>query len=186
MNFKDPFTILLDNLILDDKSAYLGGQITSIDVVRETMTVMVDVSFPKVFEPKYEKALREEVINFFVNLQGYKDCKFKISFEDNKLTNEMLVKYYEYILSALSEKKHRYGCLNTFDKILEDEVVKVFCASEENKEIIAPLLKDVEKSFERLGLNVKCVISVSPFVASLEQKTEETKKYLNIKIILIR
>lgn len=176
MNFKDPFTILLDNLILDDKSAYLGGQITSIDVVRETMTVMVDVSFPKVFEPKYEKALREEVINFFVNLQGYKDCKFKISFEDNKLTNEMLVKYYEYILSALSEKKHRYGCLNTFDKILEDEVVKVFCASEENKEIIAPLLKDVEKSFERLGLNVKCVISVSPFVASLEQKTEETKK----------
>ena len=176
MTNHEKFKVLLDSLVLDNKAALADGELKEITIDKNSMIATVCVTFPNVLPIRIESKFRQELVKFFVEIQKYTDCNLVVDYVDKTVSDEVLKDYYQYLLDYYSSRHSRYGILNTFNKVIENQTIKFYCAAEEDKVILEQLLNNFSKAFTNYGLDVKVEVSLSPFEQSLSQKIENNHK----------
>lgn len=156
---------------LDEKTK--NGKFTHLTIMKETLTICITLSFPKVLNVDTVVFLRRKLTDFFVGDNMYKKIEIKFEYDDYSVSENTLLAYYDYILSVFETRRARFSFLKLLNKACIDGNVKVYVASEEEVVTISPLLEEINKIFILYGLKAKCLPEISSFEVSTQALIDE-------------
>lgn len=160
-----------------------NGRFSNLVIKKEEMTISMVLSFPKVLNVDTVVFLRRKLADFFVGDNMYNKIAISFVYDDQTVNEELMFKYYDYILSTLEVKKARFSFLKLMNKGFFDGNIKVYVATEEEVPTIEPLLEEINKIFELFGLSSKCLVEVSNFEVSTQSLIDERIHNEDVKIM---
>ncbi len=150
-----------------------NGKFTRLLIKKETMTINMTLSFPKVISVDSVVFLRRKLTDFFVNDNMYKKINIEFKYDDNSIDDDTLNKYFDYILSVFETKKPRYSIIKLINHAAINGNVKLFVANEDEMPTLLPMLDEINKIFKLYGLTSKCILEVSNFEVPIQSLIEE-------------
>ena len=167
------FLNILKDIGIEVNDEIKEGKFSKLTIKRETMTIKITLSFPKVISVDTVVFLRRKFTEFFVGEDMYRKMTIDFKYDDNTISDDMLEKYYNYIIGIFVANKHRYTILNPIHKSCIDGNVKMFVATEDEIQTIQPLLNEINKIFKLYGLKSKCIGEISNFEVPIQTLIQE-------------
>ena len=177
------FLNVMNDLGITVNDEIKDGKFEKLVIKKETKTINMTLSFPKVLSVETVVFLRRKLTDFFVSDSMYKKINIEFKYEDNTIDDDSLMNYFEYILSVFETKKTRYSIIKLINKAAINGNIKLYVANEEEMPAISPMLDEINKILKLYGLNSKCLLEISNFeipIQSLidEQIEKEDKKLM--------
>ena len=92
------FLNIMNNIGITITDEIKDGKFTKLVIKKETMTINITLSFPKVIKVDTVVFLRRKFTDFFVSDSMYRKINIEFKYDDNSIDDEMLTKYFDYIL----------------------------------------------------------------------------------------
>lgn len=156
---------------LDEET--INGKFSHLSITKDTMTLYITLSFPKVLNVDTVVFLRRKLSDFFVNDEMYKKIEISFEYDDYSVSENQLISYFEYILSVFETKRARFSFLKLLNKTCVDGNIKLFVAEEDEIATVTPLLEDINRIFILYGLKAKCIVEVSSFEIPVQTLIDE-------------
>ena len=149
------------------------GKFSKLVIKKETMTINMTLSFPKVISVDNVVFLRKKLSDFFVGDNMYKKINIEFKYDDDNISDELLENYYIYILSVFEQNKPRYAILKPINRSCINGDVKLFVATDDEVQTVEPLLVEMNKIFKLYGLKAKCLVEISNFEIPIQKLIED-------------
>ena len=149
------------------------GKFTRLVIKKEEMTISMTLSFPKVISVDTVVFLRRRLSDFFVSDNMYTKLNIEFQYEDCTVDEQLMFRYYDYILSVFEVKRSRFSFLKLLNKSFIDGNIKVFVATEEEIPTVEPLLGEINKIFKLYGLKGQCAVEISSFEVPTQSLIDE-------------
>ena len=94
------FLNVMNDLGITVNDEIKDGKFEKLVIKKETMTINMTLSFPKVLSVETVVFLRRKLTDFFVSDSMYKKINIEFKYEDNTIDDDSLMNYFEYILSV--------------------------------------------------------------------------------------
>ena len=163
---------VLKDLKIDVTAELEEGYFSDLNIEKEKMIFNITIHYPKVISVENVALIRQRFTEFFCKEGQFKKVNIKFAYNDNYISDEMLLAYYNYIVKVFVENKPRYAILRPINHSVSDGNIKLFVATEDEIETIQPLLNEINKIFKLYGLENKCVAEISLFEISINQLIE--------------
>jgi len=159
------------------------GKFTRLVIKKEDMTISMVLSFPKVISVDTVVFLRRRLSDFFVSDNMYNKINIEFQYDDCTIDEQLMFRYYDYILSVFEIKKPRFSILKLLNKSFVNGNIKIFVATEDEIPTIEPLLIEINKILKLYGLKGECVVEISNFEVSTQSLIDERINIENEKVI---
>lgn len=168
-----------EDLIIED------AKVTNVCFIEKTKSMHLDItmsSIPNV-EPlyKFNMALKEGLIK----IKLAEKVNINYIYEDKTISDQLLLEYYNFTVSKITEKNFLYSSLSKFEIITKDNLICVQVGSSDEIDSINGLLLNIYKSLCLLGLDfvtIKAILNES--VQSIENKINTSvEEDINIALI---
>ena len=164
---------VFNNLKIDITDELKNGNFTELNIERDKMIFNVTIQYPIVINVDSVALIRQRFNEFFCKEGQFKQINITFKYLDNSISDDMLLRYYNYIVNIFESKKPRYTILKPIHKGVMDGNVKLYVATSDEIETIQPLLDEINKIFKLYGLNNSCVAEISSFEVPIEKLIEE-------------
>lgn len=184
---------VFNDLKIDITPELEKGSFEDLIIEKENMIFNVTIRYPHVISVDAVSFIRNRFKEYFCSEGQFKKVNITFKYDDQTISDEMLLNYYNYIVNIFKAKKSRYSILTPIHKGVSDGVVKLYVATDEEIDTLKPLLDEINKIFKLYGLNNYCLPEISSFetpiqslirerIAKEEERIlKEQKLYENIK-----
>ena len=132
------------------------------------MKMRLVIEFPYVISPNALIDLNYGILNGIVKVGAAKEVEVTYEFVNQKVSNELLKDYYETVLSEVINSQIRYKALRKFNYKCDNNKVLLYLGDESEFRFVKPLLDNLQKSFNTLGLTfINLDVEISNFVPTI-------------------
>ena len=167
------FLNVMRDLEIEVNDEIKDGKFSKLVIKKETMTINMTLSFPKIISVDTVVFLRRKLADFFVSDNMYKKINIEFKYDDETIDDNFLESYFNYILSVFEVNKPRYSILKLLHKSCIGGCIKLYVATEEEIMTVEPLLSEINKIFKLYGLKSKCVAEVSNFEVPIQSLIDD-------------
>ena len=167
------FLRVMSDIGIEINEEIKDGKFSKLVIKKETMTINMCLSFPKVISVDTLVFLRRKLADFFVSDNMYKKINIEFKYDDNSVDANLLNDYYDYILSVFETNKPRYSILKPIHKSVVEDNIKLFVATDDEVQTISPLLVEINKIFKLYGLKSQCLVEISNFEIPVQKLIDE-------------
>lgn len=167
------FLNIMNNIGIELNEEIKDGKFSRLVIKKESMTLSMTLSFPKILNVDTVVFLRRKLSDFFVGDNMYKKINIEFEYDDNTISEKLIFGYFDYIVSVFETKKARYSFLKFINRAYLDGALKIFVATDDEIPTIEPLLVEINKIFKLYGLKTQCVVEVSSFEVSTQSLIDE-------------
>ena len=160
------FLNVMNTIGIEINDEIKDGKFSRLIIKKEEMIINMILSFPKILSVDTVVFLRRKLTDFFVSDNMYNKINIEFEYDDCYTDEEILFKYYDYILSVFEVRRARFSFLKLLNKSYIDGDIVVFVAADEEIQTVEPLLEEINKIFKLYGLSSKCIVNVSNFEVS--------------------
>lgn len=183
MNSNKTFLDALKTMGIELNDELMNGDIDKIDINKQDMSLKIYLVFPNVLSVENVTYIRRKMTDFFVENLNYSSVSIIFNYKDSSISDKLLSKYYDYILSVFQTKKSRYSILKPINHICIDGNIKFYVATEDEILTIKPLLNEINNIMKLYGLESKCITEISNFEIPIQSLINERINKEDEKII---
>ena len=129
---------VFNNLKIDITDELKNGNFTELNIERDKMIFNVTIQYPIVINVDSVALIRQRFNEFFYKEGQFKQINITFKYLDNSISDDMLLRYYNYIVNIFESKKPRYTILKPIHKGVMDGNVKLYVATSDEIETIQP------------------------------------------------